>query len=118
MENNAVSFTADIGVRNPSSVGFRVREVNLKTTVDGSFIGTLTTPDRVRVPARSDSSYRMNFSLQLAGLAASASTLYSMARKKQVNVAMQGYVKARSGLITKKIEVSETRLVDVPGNLR
>lgn len=118
MENNAVSFAADIGVRNPSSVGFKVSEVNLKTTVDGNFIGTLSTPDRVKIPARSDSSYHMNFSLQFASLITSASTLYNLSRKKQVNVAMQGYVKARSGLVTKKIEVNETRLIDVPGNLR
>ena len=118
MENNAVIFAADIGVRNPSSVGFKVSEVNLKTTVDGNFIGTLTTPDRVKIPARSDSSYRMNFTLQLANLITGASALYGISRKKQVNVAMQGYVKARSGLVTKKIEVNETRLVDVPRNLR
>jgi hypothetical protein len=118
MENNAVSFAADIGVKNPSSVGFKVREVNLKATVDGNFIGTLTTPDRVRVPARSDSSYHMNFSLQLANLLTGASTLYNISRKKQVNVVMQGYVKARSGLVTKKVEVNEAQLIDVPRNFR
>jgi len=118
MENNAVSFAADIGVKNPASVGFKVREINLKTTIDGNFIGTLTSPDRVKIPARSDSTYTMNFSLELANLITSASALYNLSKKKQVNVVMQGYVKARSGLMTKKVDVSETRLMDVPRNFR
>ncbi len=118
MENNAVTFAADIGVRNPASVGFKVSEINLKTTIDGNFIGTLTSPDRVKIPGRSDSTYTMNFSLELANIITSASALYNLSRKNQVNVVMQGYVKARSGLITKKVDVNETRLMDVPRNFR
>lgn len=118
MENNKVSFVADIGVLNPSSVGFKISEINLKTSVDGNFIGTLTSPDKVRIPARSDSSYRMNFSLEIGSILTSASTLYTLTRKKQVNVDMQGYVKARSWLMTRTIEIHETQVIDVPGNLR
>jgi LEA14-like dessication related protein len=118
IENNAVTFAADIGVRNPASVGFKVSEINLKTTIDGNFIGTLTSPDRVKIPARCDSTFTMNFSLELANIITSASTLYNLSRKNQVNVVMQGYVKARSGLITKKVDVNETRLLDVPRNFR
>ena len=118
IENNAVTFAADIGIRNPASVGFKVSEINLKTTIDGNFIGTLTSPDRLKIPARSDSTYTMNFSLELANIITSAATLYNLSRKNQVNVVMQGYVKARSGLMTKKVDVNETRLMDVPRNLR
>jgi hypothetical protein len=118
MENNSVSFAADIGVHNPSGFGFRVREVNLKTSVEGNFIGTLSSPDKIRIPARSDSSYRMNFSLEIANMLTSASTLYTLSRKKKVSVDMQGYVKTRSWLMTKRIDVHETQVIDVPSNLR
>jgi len=118
MENSTLSFSADIGVSNPSSMGFTVSEINLKTTIDGNFIGTLTSPERVKIPPRSDSTYTMNFSLELANIITSASALYNLSRKNQVNVVMQGYVKARSGLATKKVDVNETRLMDVPRNFR
>lgn len=118
MENNSVSFAADIGVHNPSGFGFRVREVNLKTSVDGNFIGTLSSPDKVRIPARSDSSYRMNFSLEIANMLTSASALYTLSRKKKVSVDMQGYVKTRSWIIPKRIDIHETQVIDVPSNLR
>lgn len=118
MENNAMNFAADIGVKNPSAIGFKVVEVNLKATIDGIFIGTLTATDRVRIPARTDSSYRMNFSLQLANIVTGASTLYTLSRKKQVNADLSGYVRARSWLTVKKVDVHESRDIEVPRNYR
>jgi len=114
MENNKINFSARIGVINPSSMGFKVSEVHLKTSIDGSYIGTLTTDDVVKIHAKSDSSYQMNFSLELANLLTGASTLYNMSRKKQVTVEMQGYVRARSWFTFKEVDVNEKRLIDVP----
>ena len=114
MENNAITFSALVGVSNPSSVGFRVSEVNLKTQVDGNFLGTLTTTNKIRIPAHSDTSYRMNFTLTMANLITGASSLYSLSRKKQVTLDMQGYIKARSWLTTKKTEIKESHTMDVP----
>jgi len=114
IEDNTISLSAVVGVSNPSSASFRVSEVNLKTLVDGNFLGTLTTTDRIRIPAHSDSSYHMNFSLNMANILSGASFLYSISRKKQVNLGFQGYVKARSWLVVKKTEINESRLVDVP----
>jgi LEA14-like dessication related protein len=114
MKNNSLEFAANIGVMNPSGVGFRITEVNLKAIVDGNFLGTLSTNDRVRIPAHSDSSYRMNFNLTMNNLLSGASALYGLSRKKQVNVEMQGFVKARAGITMKKVEVNESRIFDVP----
>jgi hypothetical protein len=118
MENNVILFSAVVGVSNPSNVGFRIREMNIKTIADGNFIGTLTTTDRLHIRARSDSSYRMNFTLTLANMLTGPSSLYSLSRKKQVNVELQGYIKARSWLTTKKTEIRESRTVDVPSFTR
>jgi LEA14-like dessication related protein len=114
MQNNEVSFSARVGVSNPSNVTFRVTEVNLKTIVDGNFIGTLTSQDKIRVPARSDSAYMMNFTLGMANMLTGASQLYTLARKKKVQVQMQGYIKAHTWLTTKKKEINENRTLDVP----
>jgi hypothetical protein len=114
MENNTLRFSVVVGVSNPSSVGFRVSEVNLKTQVDGNYLGTLTTTDKIRIPARSDTSYRMNFTLTMANMITGASSLFSLSRKKKVTIDMQGYIKARSWLTTKKTEIKESQTVDVP----
>jgi hypothetical protein len=114
MEDNRINFSADIAVFNPSSAGFRISEVNLKTSIDGIFLGTLTTKDPVKIKARSDTSYYAVFSLELANIITGASTLYSLQRKQQVTVEMQGFVKARSWLTSRKVDVLEKQLIDVP----
>ena len=114
MENNAVSFSATVGVSNPSSVGFTVSEVNLKTIVDGNFIGTLSADEKIRIRANSDTSYHMNFSLTMANILTGASSLYSLSRKKQVKIEMQGYVKARSWFTVRKVDILESQVIDVP----
>ena len=60
----------------------------------------------------------MNFSLDLANILSGASTLYSLSRKKQVTLEMQGYVKARSWLTVRKVDVNEKQVVDVPSMSR
>jgi LEA14-like dessication related protein len=114
IENNKVNFTADIGVSNPSPVGFKISEVNLKTIADGTFIGTLTTGNPVKIPAHTDTTYRMDFSMELANMLTGASTLYAISRKKQVSVEMRGYIKTRSWFTVKKVDIDETQLINVP----
>jgi hypothetical protein len=118
MENNTLTFAANIGLHNPSAIGFRISEVNLKAIVDGNFLGTLNTIDRVKVPARCDSSYKMTFTLKLNNILTGASALYGLSKQKQAKVEMQGYIKARSGFTVKKVDVLESRVIDIPSNFR
>jgi len=50
----------------------------------------------------------------MANLLTGASSLYSIARKKQVNLEMQGSITARSWLTKHRTEIRESRTVDVP----
>jgi LEA14-like dessication related protein len=114
INNDVISFSAVIGVSNPSRVGFHISELNVKTMADGNYIGTLSTTDKIKIPARSDTSYRMNFNLKLANVLTGASSLYSLSRKKEVLVELQGYVRSRSFLATHKTDIKESRKVAVP----
>jgi LEA14-like dessication related protein len=114
IDNDLISFSAVVGVSNPSRIGFHISEVNVKTMADGTYLGTLSTTDKIRIPARSDTSYRMNFTLKLANVLTSAASLYSLSHKKEVLVELQGYVKSRSFLATHKTNIKESRKVAVP----
>lgn len=114
VENDVVNFSADIGIYNPSSANFSIREVNLKTSIDGNFIGTLMTSNPLKIKAKTDSSYHADFSLKMANMLAGATALYGLRNKKQVTVEMQGYVSARSFLAFKKIDIAEKRMIDIP----
>jgi hypothetical protein len=114
INNDLISFSAVVGVSNPSRVGFHISELNVKTMADGNYIGILSTTDKIRIPARSDTSYRMNFTLKLANILTGASSLYGLSRKKEVMVELQGYVKSRSFIATRKTQIKESRKVAVP----
>jgi hypothetical protein len=114
INNDVISFSAVVGVSNPSRVGFHISELNVKTMADGNYIGTLSTTDKIKIPARSDTSYRMNFNLKLANMLTGASSLYGLSRKKEVLVELQGYVRSRSFLATHKTDIKESRKVAVP----
>jgi LEA14-like dessication related protein len=114
INNDLISFSAVVGVSNPSGIGFHISEVNVKTIADGNYIGTLSTTDKIRIPARSDTSYRMNFTLKLANILTGASSLYNLSHKKEVLVELQGFVKSRSFLATHKTNIKESRKIAVP----
>ena len=114
IEENTILFSTDVTVYNPSGVAFRIREINLRAMADGNYLGLLTNDEVIRIPAHSDSVYNMQFNLKLANIFSGASVLFSLSKKEEVNVDLQGYVRSRSGLVTKKIEVQESRVVEVP----
>lgn len=114
IEENTIYFSADVSVSNPSGVAFRVKEINLRAMVDGNYLGSLTNDEVIRIPARSDSVYNMDFSLRLTNIFSSASVFLGISRQREVDVQLQGYVKSRSGLVTKRVEVEESLTVEVP----
>jgi hypothetical protein len=56
----------------------------------------------------------MNFTLKLANMLTGASSLYGLSRKKEVFVELQGYVKSRTFLASRKTEIKESRRIAVP----
>ncbi len=114
IEESTVTFSADVGIYNPSAAPFKVREVNLKVLAEGNYIGSLHNNEMIRIAAHSDSAYCMPFSLKLGSILTSASILYTFSKKDYVNLELQGYIKSRSGLIIKKVDVQESLRVEVP----
>jgi hypothetical protein len=114
IEKNTVYFSAGLMVNNPSGVRFKIKEVNLKTVVNGDFLGTLHCIGDVKIGARTDSVYRVPLSLELSNIFTGAATLYKLSRQKKVKMEVKGYIRVRTLLISKKIEVSESQMLDVP----
>jgi LEA14-like dessication related protein len=114
IENNTVYFLAGINVSNPSGVNFRIKEVNFAAVADGDFLGTLRCDEDTKIVSRKDSVYTVPFSLKLGNIFTGASSLYRLSRKNKVNLDVKGYVRVRSGLITRKIDIQRSEVVDIP----
>ena len=114
IEDNTVHFSAGLNVSNPSGVGFRLKEVNLSTAADGDFLGTLYCDEKIKIAPRKDSVYMVPLSLKLGNIFTGAASLYKLSRQSKVKIEVKGYIRVRSALITKKIDISRSQLVDVP----
>ena len=114
IEDNIIHFTTDVTVSNPSAVAFRVRDINLRAVVDGNYLGSITNDETIRIPAHSDSVYNMNLNLRLTNMFSAASIFFSFSKQREVDVELQGYVKSRSGLVSKTVDVEESMRIEVP----
>jgi len=114
IEDNIVFLTAGISISNPSAITFRIKAVNLATVADGDFLGTLQCNENIRIAARKDSVYLVPLSLKLGNFLTGAASLYKLSRQSRVKLEVKGYVRVRSGLVTKKVEVIRSQIVDVP----
>jgi hypothetical protein len=114
IENNIVYFSAGLNVSNPSGISFRIKEVNLATAADGDFLGTLHCNENIKIASRKDSVYMIPLSLKLGNIFTGAAAIYKLSRQSRVKVEVKGYIRVRSGLVTKKIDISRSQVVDVP----
>jgi hypothetical protein len=114
IENNTVYFSAGLNISNPSKVNFRIKEVNLATVADGDFLGTLQCDEDVKIASRKDSVYMVPLSLKLGNIFTGAASLYKLSRQSRVKLEVKGYVRVRSGLVIRKIDISRSQFVDVP----
>jgi LEA14-like dessication related protein len=114
IEDNTVFFSAGINISNPSGMPFRIKELNLATVADGDFLGTLHCNEDIRIASRKDSVYMVPLSLKLGNFFTGAASLYKLSRQSKVKLEVKGYVRVRSGLVIKKIDISRSQVVDVP----
>ncbi|MBN1414559.1 MAG: hypothetical protein JW973_05625 [Bacteroidales bacterium] len=114
IEDNFVYFSVGLQVSNPSGLSFKIKEVNLKTVADGDYVGTLQCNDDIRISSRCDSVYTVAMSLQLSNIFTGAGTLYRISRQHEVKLEVKGYIRIRSFLLAKKIDINKSQVVEVP----
>jgi hypothetical protein len=114
MEDNTVYFSTGLNISNPSGICFRIKTVNLAVATDGDFLGTLECNEDIKIASRKDSVYIVPVSLKLGNIFTGAAALYRISRQSRVKVEVKGYVRVRSALITRKIDISRSQFVDVP----
>jgi hypothetical protein len=114
IENNTVYFLAGIEVSNPSGMNFRIKEINLAAAAEGDFLGTLQCNEELKIASRKDSVYMVPLSLKLGNIFTGAAALYNLSRQSRAKLEVKGYVRVRSGLVTRKVDIQRSQMVDIP----
>jgi LEA14-like dessication related protein len=113
-ENGTIYFSAGLQLLNPSSLSFRIKEFDIRIVANGDYLGHLRSTEEIKILSHSDSVYLVPMNLKLANIFTGAATLYRLSRMDKVKVEMQGYALIKTFIFSKKININEMRIVDVP----
>ncbi len=110
--NNAVTFEAIVPISNPTNTRFRVKEIDLRTTINGNYLGRVICDEVVIIPSKSDIEHRFVLRMHVANILQSAAFFMKSSHGNRYHIEIEGHVKVRSLLITKVIPVKESTIID------
>jgi LEA14-like dessication related protein len=112
MKGNVVDLEMKIPVSNPRAVGFRIKEIDIKTSVNNSYLGRLSSDGTVVIPPKSNEIHNLRLKLRIANIIQGITLLLDIMNNKNIELQMEGYIKFKSLMIGRKINVEETLYVN------
>ena len=109
---NHVEFEADIDVYNPSNHKIKVMDMDLKLLVNDIYLGRLQNSDDIQILPHTDGYITVPLSLRITNLFSGMSTIAKLYNQRNLKVEVDGYVKARTAFITRKVDINKTTYVD------
>ena len=107
IENNELKLVLELVIANPNSQKFSVRDADLNISMGDVLLGKLHEVDPFTIPAHSSKSYKVPITVDLKHLEKNAKQLSKSIFKGGNSIRIKGYIKARSFMISKKIEIDE-----------
>ena len=107
IEDNKLNLEIELLIDNPNNKGFSVRDAELQISMGDVLLGELNEIKAFRIPAHSSKSHEIPLVVDLNHLEKNAKQLSKSLFKRGTSIHIKGYIKARSFLISKKIEIDE-----------
>ncbi len=111
-KENIVELSLKVPISNPNNFGFRIKEINLRTTVNSYYLGRVTSDDVIIIPAKSNEIHNLKIKLRITNIIQGITVFFSLFKEDNIEVEIEGYIKFKSVLITRKIYVKETALIN------
>jgi LEA14-like dessication related protein len=112
LRDNVLKLEVKIPVTNPSSFSFRIKEINIKTSVNNHYLGRLVSDHIIVIPAKSNEIHNLNLELKIANIIQGISIMLDILRDNNVTFQVEGYIKFKSLLINKKINIKDTIIIN------
>lgn len=110
-EENSLLLEVSMPIHNPSMHKIKVSEVDLKTYLNGTYIGRMQVDDQIVIKRKKNSNVTLPIKIRLSNVLASAFIMMNMKSGEAVHVKFEGSVLAKSMIFKRRIEVNETRQV-------
>ncbi len=107
ISGRSIEFEVSMTIDNPSSVRFRIIDVDLDVYIDAEHIGNIKNVDRLLIPANSFELYTFPLQAEFPNILRGALTMYNMFLDGQTEVMVKGNINVRSFPFSKNIPVQE-----------
>lgn len=109
-DGNHLTLSFDMQVKNPNAFGMKIKKGTINVQANGQDLGVLKLSDKIKLKRKSDKTYTVPLSLDLADGAVFRMIKLSLA--KSVDLKLDGKIRGSIMGIGKTVEVHETKTVE------
>ena len=108
-QDNALLISAEIYINNPTINRITITGFDTRVYLNGQFLGKINSVEHIVIRSKSSEKYTIIFNVRLSNILGTAFAMMNLKEGNEINVRIEGSITARSLLIKRKIDVSETR---------
>jgi LEA14-like dessication related protein len=112
LKNNVLELEIKVPVKNPRSIGFKIKEIDIKTSVNNQYLGKLTTDKAIVIPAKSNEIHNFRLKLKIANVIQGIALVLEVINHENIKLQMEGYIKFKSLMVGRKINIEETLYIN------
>lgn len=111
MIDNKVSLNMKIPISNPNAYKIRLKSMDLDLKINGNYIGKMTIANEIVIPPKSEELQEFPVEIIVRNPLAAMTSMYKIRNAKSFEMDINGTIKVKALLRSKKIEVSEKQTV-------
>ena len=110
-EENALIVELNVPIDNPTMHKIRISKFDAKIYMNNQYLGKVSNKSPLVLNARTNHVYNILLEIRLANIFGTAMNIMSIGKGQKVKFRIDGTLSARTLLLFKKIEISESREV-------
>ena len=113
MVNNKISLELQVPVSNPNGYKIKIKSMDLDVSINGNYIGKMTSPDQIIIPAKSSEVQTLPVDIYVKNALAGMASFYKLRKAKSFEMEIVGTIKVKALLKGKTIQVSEKQHISI-----
>jgi LEA14-like dessication related protein len=110
-EDNYLKLNVEVPIENPTLHRINIKAIDVRVFINQQYIGKLIVDEQVLIKSKSSKVYQLPVKIRLANILNTAFLMMNLSNGKQVQFNFEGTVTVRTMLISREIDIKETRLV-------
>lgn len=111
-EDNFLIVDIALPVNNPTIHRVSIKEMDVRVFLNDKYIGKLLIDEKVSIKPKKDTVYNLPVKIRLANVLGTAFIMMNMNKGSQSEVRFEGEIKAKALMITKTIEIKESKKIN------